>query len=116
MNIPATINNDQAKRDHSVFEADIEGQAMNLQYLKRIAGWVKPHKQAAIVSIVLVLFASALAVLLPVLLSRVVVDGILMDTPNALIPDFGLLALTQWVSKLAGISEVSAACLSLIHI
>ena len=110
MNIPATINNDQAKRDHSVFEADIEGQAMNLQYLKRIAGWVKPHKQAAIVSIVLVLFASALAVLLPVLLSRVVVDGILMDTPNALIPDFGLLALTQWVSKLGGISEVSAAC------
>ena len=110
MNIPATKNNDQAKRDHSVFEADIEGQAMNLQYLKRIAGWVKPHKQAAIVSIVLVLFASALAVLLPVLLSRVVVDGILMDTPNALIPDFGLLALTQWVSKLGGISEVSAAC------
>ena len=110
MNIPATINNDQAKRDHSVFEADIEGQAMNLQYLKRIAGWVKPHKQAAIVSIVLVLFASALAVLLPVLLSRVVVDGILMDTPNALIPDFGLLALTQWVSKSGGISEVSAAC------
>ena len=110
MNIPATINNDQAKRDHSVFEADIEGQAMNLQYLKRIAGWVKPHKQAAIVSIVLVLFASALAVLLPVLLSRVVVDGILMDTPNALIPDFGLLALTQWVSKLGGISEVNAAC------
>ena len=110
MNIPATINNDQAKRDHSVFEADIEGQAMNLQYLKRIAGWVKPHKQAAIVSIVLVLFASALAVLLPVLLSRVVVDGILMDTPNALIPDFGLLALTQWVSELGGISEVSAAC------
>ena len=110
MNIPATINNDQTKRDHSVFEADIEGQAMNLQYLQRIAGWVKPHKQAAIVSIVLVLFASALAVLLPVLLSRVVVDGILMDTPNALIPDFGLLALTQWVSKLGGISEVSAAC------
>ena len=110
MNIPATINNDQAKRDHSVFEADIEGQAMNLQYLKRIAGWVKPHKKAAIVSIILVLFASALAVLLPVLLSRVVVDGILMDTPNALIPDFGLLALTQWVSELGGISEVSAAC------
>ena len=110
MNIPATINNDQTKRDHSVFEADIEGQAMNLQYLKRIAGWVKPHKKAAIVSIILVLFASALAVLLPVLLSRVVVDGILMDTPNALIPDFGLLALTQWVSELGGISEVSAAC------
>ena len=110
MNIPATINNNQTKRDHSIFEADIEGQAMNLQYLKRIAGWVKPHKQAAIASIVLVLFASVLAVLLPVLLSRVVVDEILMDAPNALLPDFGLLALTQWISDLGGISEVSAAC------
>ena len=100
MNIPATINNNQTKRDHSVFEADIEGQAMNLQYLKRIAGWVKPHKRTAIASIVLVLFASALAVLLPVLLSRVVIDGIVMSTPNALLPDFGLLALTQCICLL----------------
>ena len=110
MNIPASIETNQAKRDHSVFEADIEGQAMNLQYLKRIAGWVKPHKRTAIASIVLVLFASALAVLLPVLLSRVVIDGIVMSTPNALLPDFGLLALTQWVAEVGGLSDVAAAC------
>ena len=65
------------KRDHSVFEADIEGQAMNLQYLKRIASWVRPHKKLAALSIILVVVASGLAVLMPVLLSRVVVDGIL---------------------------------------
>ncbi len=110
MNIPASIETNQAKRDHSVFEADIEGQAMNLQYLKRIAGWVKPHKRTAIFSIVLVLLASALAVLLPVLLSRVVIDGIVMSTPNALLPDFGLLALTQWIAEVGGLSDVAAAC------
>jgi len=98
------------KRDHSVFEADIEGQAMNLQYLKRISGWVRPHKQLAMVSIFLVVMASALAVLMPVLLSRVVVDGILMDSPNALLPDFGLFQLNQWVQQLTGFSEISTAC------
>ena len=99
------------KRDHSVFEADIEGQAMNLQYLKRIASWVGPHKRLALVSIVLVVLASALAVLMPVLLSRVVVDGILMDSPNSLIPDFGLFQLNQWAQKLTGFSEISTACI-----
>ena len=99
------------KRDHSVFEADIEGQAMNLQYLKRIAGWVGPHKQVAMISIVLVVIASGLAVLMPVLLSRVVVDGILMDSPNSLLPDFGLFQLNQWVQQLTGFSEIAAACI-----
>ena len=99
------------KPDHSVFEADIEGQAMNLQYLKRIAGWVGPHNRVAMVSIVLVVIASGLAVLMPVLLSRVVVDGILMDSPNSLIPDFGLFQLNQWVQQLTGFSGIAAACI-----
>ena len=98
------------KRDHSVFEADIEGQAMNLQYLKRIASWVRPHKKLAALSIVLVVVASGLAVLMPVLLSRVVVDGILMDAPNALLPDFGLFQLNLWVQQSTGFSEIASAC------
>jgi ATP-binding cassette subfamily B protein len=111
--VKQTIDRDgiTEKRDHSVFEADIEGQAMNLQYLKRIAGWVGPHKQVAMISIVLVVIASGLAVLMPVLLSRVVVDGILMDSPNSLLPDFGLFQLNQWVQQLTGFSEIAAACI-----
>ncbi len=111
MNKKTDSNALDKKRDHSVFEADIEGQAMNLQYLKRIASWVGPHKRLALVSIVLVVLASALAVLMPVLLSRVVVDGILMDSPNSLIPDFGLFQLNQWAQKLTGFSEISTACI-----
>ena len=111
MNQKADKNHTSEKRDHSVFEADIEGQAMNLQYLKRIAGWVGPHKRLAMVSIILVVLASALAVLMPVLLSRVVVDGILMDSPNSLLPDFGLFQLNQWVQQYTGFSEITAACI-----
>jgi len=90
--------------DHSIFEADIEGQAMNMQYLRRILGWVRPHRRLAAGSILLVLGASTLAILLPVLVSRVVIDGVIMGEPNALLPDFGMNALNTWVGSVTGLS------------
>ena len=71
------------KLDHSIFDADIHGQSMNMQYLGRIFEWVKPHKNLASTSIALVLVASLLAVLLPVIIARVVIDGIIMGTTDA---------------------------------
>jgi len=55
--------------DHSVFEADIEGRAMNMQYLKRILGWSRPHRALAGLSVLQVLGASVLAVLMPVVIT-----------------------------------------------
>ena len=65
---------------------------MNMQYLKRILGWVGRTKAGA-GSIALVLCASTLAILMPVVVSRVVIDGVIMGEPNALLPDFGMNAL-----------------------
>lgn len=107
MNDPVTPTE---KLDHSIFEADIHGQAMNMQYLGRILGWVKPHKQLAITSIVLVLFASLLAVLLPVIITRVVIDGIVMGDPRPGIPDFGMNDLSAWLMGASGWSPIVAAC------
>jgi len=101
----------QAKLDHSIFDADIEGQAMNMQYLKRILRWVRPHRHLAAGSITLVLAASALAILLPVLVSRVVIDGVIMASPNALLPDFGLNRLNAWLAAATGLSPLASACL-----
>ncbi len=98
--------------DHSIFEADIEGQAMNMQYLRRILGWVRPHKRLAAVSILLVLGASTLAILMPVIITRVVIDGVIMSQPDALIPDFGMNALNAWVVALTGFSPLVSACLT----
>lgn len=99
-----------ASLDHSVFDADIHGQAVNMQYLGRILGWVTPHQRLVSLSIILVLFASLLAVLLPVVITRVVIDGIIMDSPNAQLPDFGMNALTNWFVHTTGLQPIVAAC------
>jgi ATP-binding cassette, subfamily B, multidrug efflux pump len=99
-----------ASLDHAIFDADIHGQAVNMQYLGRIFGWVTPHRRLVSLSIILVLFASLLAVLLPVVITRVVIDGIIMDTPNAQLPDFGMNALTSWLVQTTGQQPIVAAC------
>lgn len=97
--------------DHAVFDADIHGQSFNLRYLARILQWVRPHRQMAVVSICLVLVASFLAVLLPVVITRVVIDGIIMGNPDSLLPDFGMNALNRWVMSLTGLQSIVSACL-----
>ena len=100
--------------DHSVFDADIHGQAMNLQYLGRILSWAKPHARIGFLSIALVLLAATLTVLLPVLIGRVVIDGILFATPTSAAPDFGLMSLTSLVSRGLESSTLVGACLVFI--
>ncbi len=101
----------QAKKlDHSIFDADIHGQSMNMEYLGRILGWVRPHRNLALLSIALVMIASFLAVLLPVLVTRVVIDNIIMGEPEAMLPDFGLNTLTAQIADMTGLSLLVAAC------
>ena len=101
---------ERAPLDHSVFEADIHGQAMNLRYLGRILSWAKPHRRIGLLSIVLVLFAATLTVLLPVLIGRVVIDDILFKSTDTIAPDFGLTELTNWLANLLGAAPIIAAC------
>lgn len=95
--------------DHSIFEADIEGQAMNMQYLKRILSWARPHRALAGLSVLLVLGAATLAVLQPVVVTRVVIDGVIMNEPDALLPDFGMNALNAAVAGFTGLSPLVSA-------
>ena len=101
---------ERAPLDHSVFEADIHGQAMNLRYLGRILSWAKPHRRIGLLSIVLVLVAATLTVLLPVLIGRVVIDDILFKSTDTIAPDFGLTELTNWLANLLGAAPIIAAC------
>ena len=99
-----------SKLDHSIFDADIHGQSMNMVYLRRIFGWIRPHKKLATLSIILVLMASLLAVLLPVIISRVVIDGVIGGQPDILLPDFGMNALNNALVSLTGWQGIVAAC------
>ncbi len=96
--------------DHAIFEADIHGKAMNIQYLRRILAWMKPHARLAALSIALVLFASVLAVLLPVIIGRVVIDTVIMNNPGSGLPDFGMNYLTETLSQASGWMNITVAC------
>ena len=105
------MNATQKKLDHSIFDADIHGQAMNFQYLKRIMAWVKPHALLVCTSILLVVLASLLAVFLPVIITRVAIDTIILDTPDALMPDFGMNSVNEWLMLLTGFEGIVTVCI-----
>ncbi len=98
------------KLDHAIFDAEIQGQAMNVEYLRRLFAWVKPHRRLALISIGLVLIASFISILLPVLIARVVIDGVIMKQPNALLPDFGLNELNATLATATGLLPIITAC------
>ncbi|MEM7017734.1 MAG: ABC transporter transmembrane domain-containing protein [Pseudomonadota bacterium] len=99
------------KRDHSIFDADIHGKAMSMKYLGRILGWAGTYKKLGLLSIGLVLLASLLAVMLPVMVSRVVIDGIIIGDAQLQLSDFGLKTLTNWIAASLGTVPIVAACL-----
>lgn len=99
------------KLDHSVFEADLYGTSLNFRMLRRLLGWCRPYMQRGFVSILLVVLASILAVLLPVVVTRVVIDGILIGSENSSMPDFGMLQLHSWLLGLTGLPALAGACL-----
>ncbi len=96
-------------RDYAVFDAELAGKSFNARLIARLLRWVKPHWRQAAISGLLVLIASVFAILMPVIVSRVVIDSLLSQRPVAL-PDFGMNALTNWLATATGASHLLAAC------
>ena len=84
---------------------------MSARDFKRILGWTRPHRKTALISLALVVTASFLAVLLPVIITRVVIDGLLIQQPRLSAPDLGLSQLTQIIAQGLQLSTLTAACL-----
>ena len=99
-----------AERDYSVFEADISGSALNLTLLRRLLGWLRPYKGLIAISSILVLVASALQILLPIVISLVVIDHILRGNSSNNSPDFGLVELNVTLSEFFGLPPLIIAC------
>tara|TARA_A100001011_G_scaffold199006_1_gene207253 strand:- start:1235 stop:3121 length:1887 start_codon:yes stop_codon:yes gene_type:complete len=103
-------NRPALERDYSVFEADISGAALNLTLLRRLLGWLRPYKGLIAISSILVLIASALQILLPIVISLVVIDHILRGNPSNNSPDFGLVELNIRLSEVFGLPPLIIAC------
>ncbi|MYE50612.1 MAG: ABC transporter ATP-binding protein [Gammaproteobacteria bacterium] len=99
------------KRDYAMFDADLSGKALNLSLLRRLLRWLKPYRVTFALSGVLVLIASTLQVLLPVVVSIVVIDRIIQGNTDHQAPDFGMADIADWLSNTLGAHPLAAACI-----
>ncbi|MFP6836797.1 MAG: ABC transporter ATP-binding protein, partial [Pseudomonadales bacterium] len=99
------------RRDYSMFDAELSGAVLNVSLLGRLLHWMKPYRTAIAVSAVLVVLASTLQVLLPVVISLVVIDHIIRGETEILVPDLGMIDLTEWLAQALVVHPLLAACL-----
>ncbi|MDE0758302.1 MAG: ABC transporter ATP-binding protein, partial [Pseudomonadales bacterium] len=97
------------ERDHAMFDAELSGAVLNFHLLKRIVSWLKPYRIRLLVSGVLVLIASFTSVVMEVVISRVLVDYIIVGDANSVMPDLGMIEVTQSVEALFALPPLYAA-------
>lgn len=100
----------QTARDYSAFEADLSGAILNTRLLLRLLKWLKPYWFTLTVSIFLVCVASFFAIVLLLISSIVVIDHILRYETSVIVPDFGLINLTEGLAEYTGFSTLFVAC------
>ena len=98
-----------AARDHSMFDAELSGSVLNLHLFGRLMRWLKPYRPSLLVSMVMVLVASYATVVMEVLISRVLVDYIIVGETESEMPDLGMIELTKQVEVLLEVSPLFAA-------
>jgi ATP-binding cassette subfamily B protein len=100
----------EVKKDYSIFEDDIDIRKFDLKLIWRLTHWIAPYRRQMLMALSLVLLAASAAVLAPVVVSRVVVDGILLPASGTPAPDFGQKALTLWLHETTGLQPLVTAC------
>ena len=97
------------RRDHSTFDSELSGAVLNLQLFRRIMKWLKPYRVTLLISLMLILIASYLTVVMEIMISRVLVDYIIVGDTESPMPDLYMIKLTQWVERHLGIEPIYAA-------
>ncbi|MBQ75301.1 MAG: ABC transporter [Gammaproteobacteria bacterium] len=95
--------------DHSLFDAELSGSVLNMHLLGRIIRWLHPYGFSLLVSAIFILIASCSAVMMEVVISRVLVDYIIVGETSSLMPDLGMIELTRWVESQLEIPPIFAA-------
>ena len=97
-------------RPPPAFEDAIAGQRVDLGLLRRLLGWLVPERRSLALSGLLVLVTALFQVILPVILSVVVIDHLLLGEESPAAPDLGLIALTEGLAAGTGASPLLIAC------
>ncbi len=106
----------QPARNYSAFDAELTHQALNTRLFMRFLKWAKPYRLTLIASAVLVVVASLLGTLMPVVQNRILIDEILVPNPAAEMPDYGLVDALNWMVDVLSIQPLAAAVLFYIAI
>ena len=96
---------------YAAFDAEMAGRSFDAQVVLRLLRWLRPHAHVAIASGVLVLVASCLAIAMPVIVTRVVIDDVLGAGQPIVAPDFGMNAYVNWIGSLTDLPLLLAAVL-----
>jgi ATP-binding cassette subfamily B protein len=99
----------RSPEDYAAFEAELSGRPFEFRLLRRLFGWLGPHRGAARASLAWVAGAAVFAILMPVVISRVVIDGILVADQPVTLPDFGMNAVHGAIVDLTGAPPLLAA-------
>jgi ATP-binding cassette subfamily B multidrug efflux pump len=102
-------NTPGSSKNHAMFDAELSGTVLNGQLLLRVMSWLRPYRPRLLLSAVLILITSCVAVSMEIIISRVLVDYIIVGNANSNMPDLGMIALTQWVESQLGIEPIYAA-------
>tara|TARA_R110000868_G_scaffold161287_1_gene391348 strand:- start:96 stop:1961 length:1866 start_codon:yes stop_codon:yes gene_type:complete len=98
------------KKDYSIFEDDIDTRHFDIGMLWRLTHWIAPYRTQMWAAVIMVILAASAAVLAPVVVSRVVIDGILLGAADTHAPDFGQKALSHWLDQTTGFHPLVVAC------
>lgn len=108
--MPAGPSSTAPRRDYAMFDAELTGAVMNVSLLRRLLRWLKPYRITFAVSALLILAASTLQVLMPVVFSVVVIDHILRGETDSMTPDLGMVETHAWLSEQLAVHPLLAAC------
>lgn len=110
----STQQSNRVDSKYSAFDQHLTHRAVNVRMFARLLRWTKPYRLTLGASFVLLVVGALIAVAIPLLLGRVIVDEILAPQPEVsqyMLPDFGLTELTHWLANLLNSDLLLAAIL-----
>ncbi|MEH2124551.1 ABC transporter ATP-binding protein [Nostoc sp.] len=92
------------------FEASIGTRNSFASNVWRLRHWMVPYRWRIALALLFAMLSATAAVLVPIVVSRVVVDGILMHNYRTDLPDYGQTALIKWLAITLDTEQIIAAC------
>ena len=97
-------------KDHSIFEAEIDDRGFDFRLVRRLVAWLKPYRLQVFLALCCVLVSASCAVLAPVVIARVIVDGMLVEASGVAAPDFWQKELNAFLADKLDMHALIVAC------